>query len=127
MKIRIALRFIAWACLIGLAVASWTPSWTPGKEMFFRTGFDTRLEHVAAYLIAGIVVIIAYPRRPIWSIAAILCAYAGILELGQIYVPGRHAGMFDWLAGCSGVLTACVTVSVFQRHYPGKIPGDGTS
>jgi hypothetical protein len=111
MKIpRIALRFIAWGCLIGLAVASWTPNWAAGKEMFFRTGFDTRLEHVAAYLIAGIAVIIAYPRRPTWSIVAMLCAYAGILELGQTYVPGRHAGLLDWLASCSGVLCAWVAV-----------------
>ena len=58
------------------------------------------------YLIAGIAVIIAYPRRPTWSIVAMLCAYAGILELGQIYVPGRHAGWLDWLASCSGVLCA---------------------
>jgi VanZ family protein len=110
----VALRFVAWACVIGLAVASWTP----GQEVV-RTGFNTRLEHMAAYLIAGIAVIIAYPRRPTWSIAAILSAYAGILELGQIYVPGRHAALLDWLASSSGVLCACVTVFVFQRRHPG--------
>jgi VanZ family protein len=110
----VALRFIAWACVIGLAVASWTP----GQEVV-RTGFNTRLEHMAAYLIAGIAVIIAYPRRPTWSIAAILSAYAGILELGQIYVPGRHAALLDWLASSSGVLCACVTVFVFQGRHPG--------
>jgi VanZ family protein len=107
---RVALKFIAWACVIGLAVASWTP----GQEMI-RTGFNTRLEHVAAYLIAGIAVIVAYPRRPNWSIAAILCAYAGVLELGQMYVPGRHAALLDWLASSSGALCACVTVLVFKN------------
>ena len=49
---------IAWICIIGLAVASWTP----GQEMI-RTGFSTRLEHTVAYLIAGIAAIIA-PRKP---------------------------------------------------------------
>jgi VanZ family protein len=118
----IALRFMAWACLIALAVASWMPSWMPGKEMFLRTGFNTWVEHVAAYLITGIAVIIAYPRRPAWSIVAMLCAYAGILELGQMYVPGRHAGLRDWLASCCGVLSAWVAV-VFHRHYLGNLPG----
>jgi VanZ family protein len=108
----VALRFIAWALIIGLAVASWTP----GQEMV-RTGFNARLEHVAAYWIAGIAVIIAYPRRPAWSIAAVLCAYAGILELGQLYIPGRHAALLDWLASSSGVLCACLTVYFFNKRH----------
>ena len=65
------LKAIAWICIIGLAVASWAP----GQEMA-RTGFNTRLEHTVAYLIAGIATIIAYR-----------CAFAGILELGQLYIP----------------------------------------
>jgi VanZ family protein len=102
------LRLIAWACVIGLAVASWTP----GQEMI-RTGYNTRFEHAAAYLIAGIAVLIAYPRRPPWSIAALLCAYAGALEFGQIYIPGRHAAMLDWLASSSGVLCATLMAPIF--------------
>jgi VanZ family protein len=106
----VALRVIAWACVIGLAVASWTP----GQEMV-RTGFNTRLEHLVAYLITGIAVISAYPGRT-WTIAAILCAYADVLELGQLYIPGRHAALFDWLASSSGVLFACLTVYFFHKR-----------
>jgi VanZ family protein len=105
------LRSMAWAGVVALAVASWTP----GQEMV-RTGFNTRFEHTLAYLIAGIAVIVAYSRMPIWSIAAILCAYAGILEFGQMYIPGRHAALLDWLASSAGVLCACLTVLVFQRR-----------
>jgi VanZ family protein len=108
----VALKVTAWLCVGALAVASWTP----GQEMV-RTGFNTRLEHVVAYLIAGIAVIIAYPRRPTWSIAAILCAYAGILEVGQLYIPGRHAALLDWLASSSGVLCACLTVYFFHKRH----------
>jgi VanZ family protein len=106
------LKVIAWICVIGLAVASWAP----GQEMI-RTGFNTRLEHTPAYLIAGIAVIIAYPRKPIWSIAAILCAYAGMLELGQIYIPDRHAAFLDWIAGSCGVLCASMTGFFHRRHH----------
>jgi VanZ family protein len=105
------LRCIAWACVIGLAIASWTP----GEEMI-RTGFNTRLEHTVAYLIAGIAVIVAYPRKPIWSLVAILCAYAGLLELGQIHIPGRHAALIDWVASSSGVLCASLLMIVFNRR-----------
>ena len=106
------LKVIAWICIIGLAVASWMP----GQEMV-RTGFNTRLEHTVAYLIAGIATIIAYPRKPIWSITAILCAYAGILELGQIYIPGRHAAFRDWIASSGGVLCASMTRFFHRRHH----------
>jgi VanZ family protein len=108
----VALRVIAWVCVGALAVASWTP----GQEMV-RTGFNTRLEHLVAYLITGIAVISAYPRSRTWTIAAILCAYAGVLELGQLFIPGRHAALFDWLASSSGVLCACLTVYFFHKRH----------
>jgi VanZ family protein len=106
----VAMRFIAWACVIGLAVASWTP----GPDIV-RTGFNTRLEHTAAYLIAGIAVFVAYPRKPQWLIAALLGAYAGVLELGQMYVPGRHSALLDWVASSGGVLCAWITVLISRR------------
>jgi VanZ family protein len=102
----IAMRFVAWACCIGIAVGSWTPG-----LYIIRTGFDKRFEHTAAYLIAGIAVLLAYPLRSPWSMAALLSAYAGVLELGQMYVPGRHATLLDWLASSSGVV--CVWLPVF--------------
>jgi VanZ family protein len=112
MKIpNVALRFIAWACVIGLAVASWTP----GQDIV-RTGFNTQLEHMVAYLIAGIAVLVAYPRTPALSIAVFLSVYAGALELGQMYIPGRHAALLDWLASSSGALCACMTMFVYRRH-----------
>src|SRR5262249_22959974 len=101
----IAMRFIAWACCIGIAVGSWTPG-----LYLVRTGFDKRLEHTAAYVIAGLAVLLAYPRRSPWSMAALLGAYAGVLELGQMYVPGRQAGLFDWLASFTGVVCVCFAV-----------------
>ena len=107
----VAMRFIAWACVIGLAVASWTP----GQEIV-RTGFNTRLEHTTAYLMAGIAVLAAYPQKPPWLIAVLLGVYAGVLELGQMYVPGRHAALLDWLASSGGVVCACVTVFFYRSR-----------
>jgi VanZ family protein len=101
----VAMRIIAWVGVIGLAVASWTP----GQEMI-RTGFNTRLERTTAYLMAGIAVLAAYPQKPLWLIAVLLGGYAGVLELGQMYVPGRHAVLLDWLASSGGVVCACVMV-----------------
>jgi hypothetical protein len=34
---------------------------------------------------------------------AALAAFAGILELGQLYVPGRHSQFEDFAASCIGI------------------------
>ena len=105
------MRFIAWGCVIGLAVASWTP----GPDMV-RTAFNTQLEHTAGYLIAAITVLVAYPQKPPWLIAVLLGVYAGVLELGQMYIPGRHAALLDWLASSGGVVCACVMLLFYRSR-----------
>jgi len=82
-----------------------------------RTSFDGRLEHAAAYLISGLAVFTAYPRRLKWLIAILMMCYAGILEFGQLWVPGRHAGILDWAASSGGVLCAFLLYDAYQRVY----------
>jgi VanZ family protein len=71
---------------------------------------------MAGYLIAAITVLVAYSQKPPWLIAVILGVYAGVLELGQMYVPGRHAALLDWLASFGGVVYACVTVLFYRSR-----------
>jgi VanZ family protein len=87
-----------------------------------RTAADARLEHAAAYLISGLSVFTAYPRRLKCLIAILMPCYAGILEFGQLWVPGRHAGILDWAASSSGVLCALLLYDAYQRVYASKSP-----
>jgi len=105
-------RFVAWFSIAVLGVASWLPA-----EEMIRTGADGRLEHAAAYLISGLAVFTAYPRRLKWLIAILMMCYAGILEFGQLWVPGRHAGILDWAASSGGVLCAFLLYDAYQRVY----------
>ena len=107
-------RVVAWFSIAILGVASWLP----GEEMI-RTGADGRLEHAAAYLISGLAVFTAYPRRLKWLIAMLMMCYAGVLEFGQLGVPGRHAGILDWAASSGGVLCALLLYETYQRVYVG--------
>ncbi len=91
-------------------------SWLPAEEMI-RTGADGRLEHAAAYLISGLAVFTAYPRRLTWLTAILMMCYAGILEFGQLWVPGRHAGILDWAASSGGVLCALLLYDTYQRVF----------
>jgi VanZ family protein len=114
-----ALRLFAWFCIVALMIASWTPS----HEMI-RTGFNTRLEHVVAYLVATIVVCLAYPRvHPLRVIGAMM-GYALCLELGQMLVPGRHASVPDWIASSTGAMCGCSSL-ILARCLSAKLGGAG--
>ena len=56
-----------------------------------RTGASGRLEHIVAYFISALLLVTGYPRRTPWVIGSALAVYAGVLEVGQIFVPGRHS------------------------------------
>ena len=51
-----------------------------------------------------------YPSRPAWHVGLGLAAYAGVLELGQLIVPGRNAAFIDWAAGIVGAFAGCLLV-----------------
>jgi VanZ family protein len=92
------LPFFAWLSVVGLAVASWTP----GEDMI-RTGVGGSFEHIAAYFISTLMLVCAYPGWPPWTIGGALAVYARILEIGQIYVPGRHSQLEDFAGSCLGL------------------------
>ena len=112
-------RFVAWFSIAVLGVASWLPA-----EEIIRTGADGRFEHAAAYLISGLAIFTAYPRRWKWLIAILMTCYAGILEFGQLWVPGRHAGVLDWAASSGGALCALFLYDAYQGVYASKSPQD---
>jgi VanZ family protein len=92
------LRIIAWLSVPALVLASWTP----GEDMI-RTGAKGSLEHVAAYLISTLVFVLAYPRLSPGLVGGAFAICAGVLELGQLYIPGRHSQFEDFAASCFGV------------------------
>ena len=104
------LPYFAWLSVVGLAIASWTP----GEEMI-RTGVRGSFEHIAAYCISTLMLVCAHPSRSPWTIGGALAVYAGILEIGQIYVPGRHSQLEDFAASCLGVAIIIVPILWIRR------------
>jgi VanZ family protein len=99
-------------CLLALAVLSWTP----GSYMV-RTGvLSTHQEHFLAYLLSALTISAAQGRGApaAWPGFALVC-YAGLLEVGQLYVPGRHPGITDFSASSLGALLGMVLASALAR------------
>lgn len=94
-----ALKAMAWLC-VGLIV--WL-SWIPA-DLQIRTGIAGQIEHAIAYCGTGAILAFAYqePRR--WQITAGLIVLAGILEIGQLWVPGRTSQPIDFLASSAGAV-----------------------
>jgi hypothetical protein len=106
----VPLGVAAWLLVLGLAVASWTPG-----DYMIRTGARGSFEHVGAYFVATLLFVFAYPR---WSPLVTGCAlaiYAGILEVGQLYVPGRHGQFEDFAASCIGVALVILPTRWIRR------------
>jgi VanZ family protein len=98
------------ACIVLLAVLSLLPG-----NMIIRTGLNTRLEHVIAYLGTTIVVFVAYRSRlGLGKLTTALIAYAGILEVAQNFSPGRHPSMLDFAASSLGVMAGTALFQLFS-------------
>jgi hypothetical protein len=111
-KISTPLRIAAWLSVLGLVMASWTPG-----EYMIRTGVRGSFEHVGAYSIATLLLVLAYPRWWPWVIGCALSVCAGILEIGQLYVPGRHSQFEDFVASCVGIAVVVLPALWIWRIY----------
>jgi VanZ family protein len=108
------LGFFAWLSVVGLAVASRMS----GEDMI-RTGVQGSSEHIAADLISTLLLVSALPRSSPSRIGGALAVYASVLEIGQIYVPGRHSQLEDFMASCLGVAIIIVLMDSSKvRTYP---------
>jgi VanZ family protein len=92
-------RWLVPVCVVLLAVLSLMPA-----EELVRTSLPGRFEHFFAYLATGAVAAVGYGRARSIRVAILLSAYAGLLELGQIWAPGRHSQLSDFAASAAGAI-----------------------
>ena len=103
-------RALTWGCVVLLAVLSLIPG-----DYMVRTGAPGDLEHFVAYLGTGVIASLGYARRMGYLVpAALLCAYAGVLEIDQNFAPGRHPDFIDFAFSSAGILTGLLLVWVWN-------------
>lgn len=74
----------------------------PPKEL--STGWD-KLNHSAAFAALTFVARLAFPagRRAAWTAALAMFAYGGLIEIVQLFVPGRESEWADLLGDTLGI------------------------
>jgi VanZ family protein len=106
-------QFAGWACVIAIAALSLVaPSLRP------VTALPHDLEHAAIFAITGLMLGLGYPNRIQLQMSAMI-VFAAVIELAQLYAPGRHARMIDFavdaLAACLGVACAAILLRLRAR------------
>jgi VanZ family protein len=107
------LRIFAW--LLAAAVTFVTlgpPSYRPHSDL------GQNGEHALAFVLVGIAFGLAYPRDR--STIAVTIVLIGVLEFLQLFAPGRHARLEDFIvdavAACIGFMIAAL-FNRFGRSY----------
>jgi hypothetical protein len=104
-------RRLTWACVTALALLSLVPG-----DFMVRTGAPGLAEHFVAYLGTGAIAGLGYRRRVGFvQIAALLIAYAGLLEISQHWIPGRHSDLLDFATGSAGVAVGVAPLLLGRR------------
>jgi hypothetical protein len=72
--------------------------------MEVRTGAPGQLEHFGAYAGATWLVAVSVTDRHVRWLGLLYIVLAAVLELGQLYVPGRTSQVIDFAASSSGAV-----------------------
>lgn len=92
-------------------------SWMPGSIMVRSGIVSGHVEHAAAYALSGgLIYALRAGRSTAFTTALALSAYAGALELGQIFVPGRHASFDDFAFSVTGAITGILVSAALLKH-----------
>jgi VanZ family protein len=113
----IFLKLLAWCLAAAVAFATLgPPDFRPHASPLGQDG-----EHALAFVLLGIAFGVAYTRNRLMT-AAVAVGLTGLIEILQLWAPGRHARLEDFLvdalAACVGLAAAALwdwTVRRTQR------------
>jgi VanZ family protein len=107
------LRIIAWLLTAAVTFATLGPA-----RLRPHSGLGQDGEHALAFVLVGLAFGLAYPKRRGLT-AGIAVVLIGMLELLQLWMPGRHARWEDFvvdaLAACAGIAVAAILDWVMRR------------
>ena len=100
------IRLFAYFLAAAVSFATLGP---PGFRPHSNLGQDG--EHAFAFVLIGLAFALGYPRHRLLA-AGLTVAFTGVLELLQLFVPGRHARLEDFLVDALATLGGFATVSI---------------
>jgi hypothetical protein len=106
----------AWVCIAIVAVLSLLPGQDLVRTDLARLSYGKQIEHFIAYFGTATCVALAYRTRlSRRRLGLILVAYAALLEIAQLYVPGRESSLRDFAASSAGALAGLAVAPLLGR------------
>jgi VanZ family protein len=106
-------RVAAWLLVLAAIVLTLGP-----QKVRPYTGIDHDLEHGMAFALVGLAFGLGYPNHRL-MLAVLAIAGAGMMEILQQWVPGRHAYFSDFvingLGACAGIAGAALLDMLRRR------------
>jgi VanZ family protein len=112
--VKIVVRVGAALALLAIGILSLVPG-----EDRPHTDAPGGLEHAAAYFFAGFLLGLACRRRfSAIRVVLVITAYGALLELAQLWVPGRNGQLSDVVADFAGASIGAAVAVLLARRIP---------
>jgi VanZ family protein len=102
-------RIAAWSLATAIAVLSVVP-----PNLRPETGAPHDVEHFLIYSATGLAFGLGYDRKH-GLLAILLLIFAGSIEIAQLFVPGRHARLSDFIVDAFAMCVGLMIVSLISR------------
>jgi VanZ family protein len=103
-------RIAAWLLTAAIGILSLVP-----PSLRPETSAPHSVEHFTIYAAAGFAFGLGYKHRHD-LLAVLLVIFSGSIEISQLFVPGRHARLSDFIidaiAACMGLVTASLLTRI---------------
>jgi VanZ family protein len=99
----ILLKLFAWLLAAAVTFATLGPAYLRPHSNLGQDG-----EHALPFVLIGLAFGLAYPRRRLLT-ATVAVIMIGVIEILQLWVPGRHARLEDFVVDA---LAACVGFAI---------------
>lgn len=118
---KLPLRLLAWLLAAAVTFATLGPADLRPHSDLGQDG-----EHALAFVLVGLAFGLAYSQRR-WFISFVSIVMIGLLEILQLWAPGRHARLEDFvvdaLAASAGfVISAMIERAIARRRGPAQNP-----
>lgn len=117
------IRRVSLLCLVLLVAGIFIGGAEPGAGSLFPAPWD-KVVHVLAYGTMAVLAGMAFPGRALPFVVLIVASIGAADEIHQIFLPGRQAGVDDWLADLAGSLLFIPILMVLRKTLYDSAPSE---